>query len=136
MICLVSLILLSSLFSLSASEPKADASLSLSQPFHSDTRNFDTFGSTSLHSDTIDLTPNSPAHMMGAIWAKNPNPHKYWEAEFSFRISGAERGGKGLAFWYAARRGLRGEVFGGIDQWDGFGLFFDPNTGGKVYPQS
>lgn len=101
-------------------------------PFTSITNDFDTFGSTTLHSDTIVLTPHSPSHTIGAIWSKSTNPHKYWEAEFSFRASGAERGGLGLAFWYSARRGLGGNVFGSIDAWDGLGLFFDANTGGKV----
>jgi hypothetical protein len=132
---LLPLVLLFALSSLSTSEPRPDTSLSLSQPFNSGTQSFDAFGTASMHSDVIDLTPNAPAHMLAAIWAKNPNSHQYWEAEFSFRVSGAERGGNGLAFWYAARRGTRGNVFGSVDQWDGFGLFLDPNTGGKVFAQ-
>jgi lectin, mannose-binding 2 len=112
-----------------------DSAFSFSQPLTSATQNWDTFGSATLHSDTIILTPHSPPHLIGAIWAKKPNPHLYWEAEFIFRVSGAERGGKGLAFWYASRRGIGGSVFGSHDQWDGLGLFFDTNTGGRVlYP--
>jgi Legume-like lectin family len=123
-------ILTFSLLALCQSRP--DKSFSLSQPFTSNAQNFDVFGSATMHSDTIVLTPHSPSHLLGAIWAKNPNPHTYWEADFSFRASGAERGGMGLAFWYSAKRGLGGEVFGSIDQWDGLGLFFDGNTGGRV----
>ena len=78
------------------------------------------------------LTPYSPPHVIGAIWSKKANPHVYWEAEFSFRVTGAERGGTGLAFWYVTKRGLGGNVFGSVDQWDGLGVFFDGNTGGKV----
>src|SRR5271170_2762889 len=85
-----------------------DNELSISQPFTSATQNFDTFGSVTLLSDTIVLTPHSPSHLLGAIWAKKPNPHLYWEAEFSIRVSGAERGGTGLAFWYSSQRGLGG----------------------------
>lgn len=125
------LVLLSALLSLPAYLAQDD-DFSLSLPFTSATENFDTFGSTTLHSDTIVLTPHSPSHMVGAIWAKRPNPHAYWEAEFSFRVSGGERGGTGLAFWYAAKRGLGGPVFGNADQWDGLALFFDGNTGAKV----
>jgi hypothetical protein len=47
-------------------------------------------------------------------------------------VTGAERGGTGLAFWYASKLGLGGNVFGSVDQWDGLGAFFDANTGGKV----
>ena len=100
-------------------------------PFTSAIRDFDTFGSATVHSDTIVLTPHSP-HSIGAIWSRLANPYKYWEVEFSFRVSGAERGGIGLAFWYSARRGLGGSVFGSIDAWDGLGVFFDANSGGKV----
>lgn len=114
-------------------EPRDQQQFSISSPFTSAAQNFDIFGSATLHSDTIVLTPHSPAHLLGAIWSKAVNPYTYWEAEFSFRASGAERGGTGLAFWYAARPGLEGRVFGSIDQWDGLGLFFDSNTGGKVH---
>jgi hypothetical protein len=109
-----------------------DNSLSLSFPFTSATTNWDTFGSATLHSDTVVLTPHSPSHLLGALWSKMPNPHQFWEVEFSFRAMGAERGGLGLAFWYAAKRGIAGNVFGSSDQWDGLGLFFDGNSGGKV----
>lgn len=110
----------------------SDNSLSLSLPFTSATADWDTFGAATLHSDTVVLTAHSPSHLLGALWSKKPNPHTYWEAEFSFRVMGAERGGIGLAFWYTAKRGLGGNIFGSVDQWDGLGLFFDGNTGGKV----
>src|SRR2546423_3330518 len=113
-----------------------DTSFTISHPFTSATQNYDTFGSAMLHSDTVVLTPHSPAHLLGALWAKKTNPHLYWEAEFSFRASGAERGGNGLAFWYSTKRGLGGNVFGSIDAWDGLGLFFDSNTGGRVHISS
>ena len=109
-----------------------DTSFTISHPFTSATSNFDTFGSAMLHSDTVVLTPHSPSHLLGAIWSKKTNPHLYWEAEFSFRVSGAERGGTGLAFWYSMKPGLGGNVFGSADSWDGLGLFFDSNTGGRV----
>ena len=129
------LFLLTILFSaVSCRSPTEQSQFTIYPPFTSATNNFDTFGSATLHSDTIVLTPHSPSHTIGAIWSKAANPHKYWEAEFSFRASGAERGGIGLAFWYSARRGLGGNVFGSIDAWDGLGLFFDANTGGKVIP--
>lgn len=111
---------------------QSDTTFSLSQPFTSATQNFDTFGAAVLHSDTIVLTPHSP-HVVGAIWVKKPNPHIYWEAEFSFRVSGAERGGTGIGFWYTNRRGIAGNILGSHDQWDGLGVFFDANTGGGVY---
>ena len=38
----------------------------------------------------------------------------------------------GLAFWYTTNRGLEGNVFGSVNQWDRLGLFFDANPGGKV----
>ena len=112
-----------------------DSALSLSKPFDLYAKNnFDVFGSATVLSDTIVVTPHSPSHLLGAIWAKTANVHTYWEAEFSFRSSGAERGGIGLAFWYTSKRGLGGDVFGSIDQWDGLGLFFDSNTREKVPP--
>jgi len=68
----------------------------------------------------------------GAMWSKKANPHVYWEADFTFRVTGAEYGGTGLAFWYTAKRGLAGNVFGSVDQWDGLGVLFDANTAGTV----
>jgi mannose-binding lectin 2 len=126
------LLLLTTFLSPTTCQLQKDADFSISQPFTSGSQNFDTFGSATLHSDTIVLTPHSPAHVIGAVWSKKANPHVYWEAEFSFRVTGAERGGTGLAFWYASKRGLGGNVFGSVDQWDGLGAFFDANTGGKV----
>jgi hypothetical protein len=125
-------LLLSSFLSLTTCQHQNDPDFSLSQPFTSGTQPFDAFGSAMSHSDTIVLTPHSPPHVIGAVWSKKPNPHVYWEADFSFRVTGAERGGTGLAFWYTAKRGLGGNVFGSVDQWDGLGVFFDANTGGKV----
>jgi len=126
------LLILSSLILLTSCQLHPDPSLSMSHPFASTAGNFETFGSANVLSDTIVLTPHSPSHLGGAIWSKNTNPHTYWEAEFTYRIQGAERGGNGLAFWYSSKRGLGGSVFGSVDQWDGLGVFFDPNTGGKV----
>jgi Legume-like lectin family len=116
---------------LAVSSLPQDPSLSLSHPFASAKLDYDTFGSVTLLSDTIVLTPHSPGHQLGALWSKSANPHQYWEAEFVFRVSGSERGGNGLAFWYSATRGQAGPVFGSVDQWDGLGLFFDPNGGGR-----
>ena len=126
------LLLLAIIFSTACGSQTDQSQFTIYHPFTSATKDFDTFGSATLHSDTIVLTPHSPSHTIGAIWSKVANPYKYWEAEFSFRASGAERGGIGLAFWYSARRGLGGNVFGSIDAWDGLGVFFDANTGGKV----
>jgi lectin, mannose-binding 2 len=124
-------ILLSTLITLAASQFSLQNDFTLTQPLSNAKEKFDVFGSATLYSDIIVLTPNSP-HMSGAIWSKKTNPHKYWQAEFSLRVSGAERGGQGLAFWYAAKPGRSGNVFGNADQWDGLGLFFDANSGGKV----
>ena len=125
------LLILSTLLTLSTCQ-QPDPAFTMTQPFTSASNTFDTFGSASLHSDTIVLTPHSPGHLLGAIWSKNTNPYEFWEAEFTFRVQGAERGGNGLAFWYSGKRGLGGNVFGSVDSWDGLGLFFDPNSGGKV----
>jgi hypothetical protein len=124
-------ILLATLITLAASQFSLQNEFTLTQPFSNAKEKFDVFGSATLYSDTIVLTPNSP-HVSGAIWSKKTNSHNYWQAEFSFRVSGAERGGQGLAFWYAAKPGRSGNVFGNADQWDGLGLFFDANSGGKV----
>jgi len=129
---LLFLLLLNTLTYLAQCQLHPDTSFTLSHPFTSAADRFDTFGSATLLSDTVVLTPHSPSHLSGAMWSKKLNPHVYWEAEFSFRASGAERGGTGLAFWYSAKRGLGGNVFGSIDSWDGLGLFFDSNTGGRV----
>lgn len=129
-----SFFLLSLFTGLALSQSPADPDFTLAQPFTSmsDLPPFDTFGSAQVHSDTIVLTPHSPSHLLGAIWSKKRNPYIYWEAEFSIRVSGQERGGQGLAFWYAEKRGLGGNVFGSVDNWDGLGVFFDANTGGRV----
>ncbi|KAJ3212596.1 Protein ERGIC-53-like [Dinochytrium kinnereticum] len=73
----------------------------------------------------IRLTSSVPG-MHGSVWAKEPNPHREWQVEFSFSAFGrAYAGGDGLAFWYAKDPGLEGPVYGVADKWTGLGLFFD-----------
>ena len=68
----------------------------------------------------------------------------WWEVDLTFRVTGeiiaaqsvfyyqdqyfsgrGRIGADGLAFWYAAAKGVEGPVYGSNDQWIGLGVFFD-----------
>ncbi|XP_013405149.1 protein ERGIC-53-like isoform X2 [Lingula anatina] len=87
---------------------------------------FWTHGGNAIASDqSIRVTP-SLRSQKGWVWSKNTNPHEHWEVEATFRISGRGRvGADGLAIWYTTQQGMDGPVFGGKDQWNGLGVFFD-----------
>jgi Legume-like lectin family len=112
---------------------EADASLSLQHPLTEQANSdFEVFGDARFNSAEVVLTRDNVLGGRGAIWAKRTNPHQYWEVSLSIGIRGAEIGGKGLALWYTTQRGLAGNAFGSVEPWDGLGIFFDPNTDGKV----
>ncbi|CAG8737263.1 15312_t:CDS:2 [Gigaspora margarita] len=86
---------------------------------------FDTYGHTLLAPEFLRLAPSVPWHS-GSIWTQLPNPHKEWEVEFSFRISGNYfLGGRGMAFWYIKEQSKGGSLFGCRDKWDGLAIFFE-----------
>ncbi|CAG8567727.1 9580_t:CDS:2 [Cetraspora pellucida] len=86
---------------------------------------FDTYGNALLAPEFIRLAPSVPKHS-GSIWAQLPNPHKEWEVEFTFRISGNYfLGGRGMAFWYTKEQSKEGSLFGCSDKWDGLAIFFE-----------
>ncbi|CAI2189109.1 14171_t:CDS:10, partial [Funneliformis geosporum] len=61
-----------------------------------------------------------------SIWAQLPNPHKEWEVELSFQITGKFYvGGRGIAFWYTKDRAEQGPVFGNKDEWVGLVIMFE-----------
>jgi len=78
-----------------------------------------------LSQDYLRLAP-SLQNKAGSIWTQNFNPHKEWQVEFSFRVSGrGYSGGEGLAFWYTKERGIAGDIYGSKDAWTGLAVFFD-----------
>lgn len=86
---------------------------------------------TLLAPDFLRLAPDVPNHS-GSIWSQLPNPHKEWEIEMSFRITGNYYlGGRGIAFWYTKERGEEGGggdgglVFGSRDKWTGISIMFE-----------
>ncbi|CAG8526375.1 1639_t:CDS:10, partial [Acaulospora morrowiae] len=86
---------------------------------------FDTFGKTLLAPDFIRLAPDVPDHS-GSIWSQLTNPHKEWEVEMSFRISGNYYlGGRGITFWYTKERAKEGPVYGSSDKWTGLAIMFE-----------
>ncbi|RIB02497.1 legume-like lectin family-domain-containing protein [Gigaspora rosea] len=86
---------------------------------------FDTYGHTLLAPEFLRLAPSVPLHS-GSIWVQLPNPHKEWEVELSFRISGNYfLGGRGIAFWYIKEQSKGGSLFGCRDKWDGLAIFFE-----------
>ncbi|CAG8731236.1 6765_t:CDS:2, partial [Funneliformis caledonium] len=86
---------------------------------------FDTYGHTLLATDFIRLAPSVPKHS-GSIWAQLSNPHKEWEVELSFKITGKFYvGGRGIAFWYTKDRAEQGPVFGNKDKWVGLVIMFE-----------
>ena len=71
------------------------------------------------------MAPSVPNHT-GSIWAQLPNPHKEWEVELSFKITGNFYvGGRGIAFWYTKERAEEGPIFGNKDKWDGLVIMFE-----------
>ncbi|XP_031433848.1 protein ERGIC-53 [Clupea harengus] len=87
-------------------------------------------------SDQIRITP-SLRSQKGSVWTKNTVKFQHWEAEVTFRVAGRGRmGADGLAMWFTESQGLTGPVYGGADQWNGVGIFFDSfdNDGKKNNP--
>merc|ERR1711916_147514 len=55
----------------------------------------------------------------------------------SFQVYGhPSMGGDGFGFWYTSKSGMMGPVYGGMDYWDGLGIFFDTfnNDGTGDFP--
>ncbi|BFZ60400.1 Protein ERGIC-53-like [Saitoella coloradoensis] len=122
------------LASLSTAQFTPDTKLSLAIPLSDNNvklnGEWDHYGSVSLQTDRLQLTPAKP-NQVGAIWNKVNNGHRYWSAEATFRVSGEERGGNnGMAIWYTADRGESGPIFGSKDKWDGLALTFSTGKGG------
>ncbi|KAI9593586.1 legume-like lectin [Syncephalis fuscata] len=86
---------------------------------------FEYFENTLPSVDFIRLSPSLKG-MKGAIWAKEPNPHKEWIVEFSVNVFGRHlHGGDGMAFWYTKDRGQMGPVYGSKDSWEGLMVALD-----------
>lgn len=74
----------------------------------------------------------------GWLFSRVPLTATNWEIEVEFKISGkGNLYGDGFAFWVTKNRGQVGPVFGGVDQFEGLGIFFDTyknNRPGVVFP--
>lgn len=81
---------------------------------------------SSVEAQAVKLTPT---HATGFAWNLVRSLLVGWEVDLDFRVSNkvadvADRTLEGLAFWYSARPGILGPVFGSADFWSGLGLFF------------
>ncbi len=82
-------------------------------------------GSTVVHDDKIQLTPEANDRM-GFVWNGVPVDMEEWEVTVRFKIHGRSHiGADGMAFWYTRDRMQMGRVFGSKDQFVGLGVFFD-----------
>ena len=91
----------------------------------------DSYGSARHVGDEYVLSPPSQASQAGAVWAKQANDlESDWTLTVKYRVNGPEHGGKGMAIWYTSDRGQGGPVLGGMDKWDGLGLFLTAQPDG------
>ncbi|KAK9469888.1 concanavalin A-like lectin/glucanase domain-containing protein [Lipomyces arxii] len=109
-----------------------DPVLSLGTPITQDKSNipeWSKLGSVLVEMDRVFLTAPGEQGQSGAIWTEKPNPYTSWESEISFRASGGERPGGGLAIWYTSQK-EEGSIYGSRDFWDGLAIIID-STGGQ-----
>jgi len=109
--------------------------LSLKPPYlNNGLKNIDwSFGNATVMevNNYIRLTPNLPS-MQGWLWSKVPLISNNWEIEFEYKIHGKNKNnGDGFAFFYSEERAIEGEAFGNIQNFKGFGVFFDTFANSK-----
>ncbi|ORY53585.1 hypothetical protein BCR33DRAFT_760983 [Rhizoclosmatium globosum] len=89
---------------------------------------YDFSGDALVTNDYVRLTPSLP-NQSGALWREEPNQHKEFQIHFAFRASGrGYAGGEGLALWYTANKGVKGDVMGAQDFFKGLGLIFSTSS--------
>ncbi|KAK9389678.1 concanavalin A-like lectin/glucanase domain-containing protein [Lipomyces mesembrius] len=106
-------------------------SLSLGTPISRDKHTipeWDKLGAVTVEADRVFLTAPGEKGQSGAIWTQNINSYETWVTELTFRASGGERPGGGLAIWYTAQK-EQGPIYGSRDFWDGLGIFIDSMGG-------
>lgn len=95
-------------------------------------------GDTLIRADQYVRLASDVPSQSGYIFSKIPLTATNWEVEFEFSISGkGNLHGDGFAMWVVKDRAQQGPVFGGKDEFEGFGLFFDTyknNRPGVVFP--
>ncbi|KAJ6245834.1 vesicular mannose-binding lectin [Anaeramoeba flamelloides] len=103
-------------------------------PFRASEFSYDTLGSTNSTSEWLILTP-ATRNSKGSIWGQNVNQFSTWEAIFEFMIMGeTDKGGEGLAFWYASDRTQEYALFGSQNKFTGLGVFLRTNpTEGQLF---
>ncbi|KAJ3438672.1 vesicular mannose-binding lectin [Anaeramoeba flamelloides] len=105
-------------------------------PFRASEFSYNTLGSTNPTSEWLILTP-ATRNSKGSIWGQNVNQFSTWEAIFEFMIMGeTDKGGEGLAFWYASDRTQEYALFGSQNKFTGLGVFLRTNpTEGQEHIQ-
>ncbi|KAJ3290203.1 hypothetical protein HDU79_003453 [Rhizoclosmatium sp. JEL0117] len=93
---------------------------------------FELVGDAFASDESVRLAGSTP-FALGGIWAARPNPHPEWVANIKFKSgsAAAERGGKGLAFWYSKHKLEKGHVNGGTDEWTGLAVLFESSDSTK-----
>ncbi|KAK9368711.1 concanavalin A-like lectin/glucanase domain-containing protein [Lipomyces kononenkoae] len=110
---------------------QANPLLSLSTPISRDKQTipeWDKLGAVIVETDRVFLTAPGEQGQSGAIWTRNSNSYATWVTELTFRVSGGERPGGGLAIWYTGQK-EQGPIYGSRDFWDGLGIFIDSMGG-------
>ncbi|ROT38542.1 vesicular integral-membrane protein VIP36 [Sodiomyces alkalinus F11] len=114
---------------------------SLQQPYlDSDmqSRWYDFGGDTIVRTDSYMRLTSDRQSQTGWLFSRVPLTATNWEIEVEFKISGkGQLYGDGFAFWVTKNRGQVGPVFGGVDKFEGLGIFFDTyknNRPGVVFP--
>lgn len=99
---------------------------------------YDFGGDTVIRTDQyIRLTADRPSQM-GWMYSRVPLTATNWEVEVEFKIHGSNTlFGDGFAMWLTKERNQQGPVFGGPDNFEGLGIFFDTyknNRPGTIFP--
>ncbi|KAK9328734.1 concanavalin A-like lectin/glucanase domain-containing protein [Lipomyces starkeyi] len=100
----------------------------ISRDKHTIPEEWDKLGAVTVEADRVFLTAPGEKGQSGAIWTHNTNSYATWVTELTFRASGGERPGGGLAIWYTAQK-EQGPIYGSRDFWDGLGIFIDSMGG-------
>lgn len=85
----------------------------------------------------IRLASDKPSRS-GWLFSRVPLTATNWEIEVEFKLKGkGNLYGDGFAMWITKQRGVQGDVFGGVDKFEGLGIFFDTyknNRPGTQFP--
>lgn len=82
-------------------------------------------------SDRMILTPPWPGNRHGAVWSQQKLPYDKWTIHIDFRVSGQDRSGGNLQFWYTKenQNGIGSNNIYTVEKFDGLAVVVDSSGG-------